>query len=131
MNTLWGDEWVETRTCSECREVKALTEFAMDTTYVRSKCKSCKQRHTKQLSFLKRQHSSPPDDYSCPVCGDTVQSQAERGYVRTSWCLDHDHESGEFRGWLCHLCNTGVSNLKEDPDIVMRMYKYLTGTLDV
>ena len=25
--------------------------------------------------------------------------------------MDHDHESGDFRGWLCTSCNTGLGKL--------------------
>jgi hypothetical protein len=27
---------------------------------------------------------------------------------------DHDHTTGEFRGWLCYKCNTGVAALGDN-----------------
>jgi hypothetical protein len=35
-----------------------------------------------------------PKDGRCEACGE-----------KKVLCLDHDHETGEFRGWLCHRCN--------------------------
>ena len=129
MMTLWGeDDSIETRICSECRTEKPLSEFAMDTTYVRSKCKKCKKQHTKIANLLKKQHPKPSKDYACPICGDTEKSMKEKGYVRTSWCLDHDHETNHFRGYICHLCNTAISNFQENPEILKRALKYLTLT---
>ena len=41
------------------------------------------------------------------------------------WQLDHDHVSGEFRGWLCKQCNTGLGNLGDDLDSLLRAVQYL------
>ena len=129
MLTLWGeDDTIETRTCSDCRVEKPLSEFAMDTTYVRSKCKQCKKKHTRVANMLKKQNPPPGKNYACPICGDTVKSMQEKGYVRTSWCLDHDHETGKFRGYICHLCNTAISNFQEDKSILENAIKYLECT---
>ena len=126
MITLWGEDYsVESRVCSECRIEKPLSEFAMDTTYVRSKCKKCKREHSKNANLLKKQHPKPPKDYICPICGDTEETMKSKGYVRISWCLDHDHETNKFRGYICHLCNTAISNFKEDREIVKNAYNYL------
>lgn len=38
----------------------------------------------------------------CQMCG---VPEAE---LLKSLCLDHDHETGAFRGWLCHGCNWAV-----------------------
>lgn len=27
--------------------------------------------------------------------------------------FDHDHETGKFRGWLCHRCNVGLRYVEE------------------
>ena len=29
-------------------------------------------------------------------------------------CLDHNHETGKFRGWLCHMCNAAIGMLGDN-----------------
>lgn len=40
----------------------------------------------------------------CECCGG--ENKAGRGM-----CMDHDHHTGLFRGWICDLCNTGIGKL--------------------
>jgi hypothetical protein len=38
------------------------------------------------------------------------------GYERaTRPCWDHDHTTGQFRGWLCHRCNVSLGLMADDP----------------
>ena len=124
--TLWGEEeYSDTRICSECKVEKPISKFAMDTTYLRSKCKECKSSHNNQLNQLRKQYPKPDSDYACPVCGDTIETMKEKGYKRLNWCLDHNHITGQYRGYLCHLCNTGISNLRDDVNIMRKAIDYL------
>lgn len=50
----------------------------------------------------------------CQVCG-----SFERLHI------DHDHNTGEVRGCLCHGCNTGLGLLKEDPDRIRALAAYI------
>ncbi len=40
-------------------------------------------------------------------------------------CLDHDHSTGKFRGWLCQYCNRGLGFLGDDLASVERIHAYL------
>lgn len=42
---------------------------------------------------------------TCALCG-LYESDDKHGGHRLH--LDHDHNTGEFRGWLCRRCNTGL-----------------------
>jgi hypothetical protein len=44
---------------------------------------------------------------ACECCGRLGSGNAQ--YARL--CLDHNHTTGEFRGWLCHQCNAGLGLL--------------------
>lgn len=39
--------------------------------------------------------------------------------------LDHSHETGKFRGWLCHLCNTALGSFRDSPEILTKAQAYL------
>ena len=41
------------------------------------------------------------------------------------WVLDHDHLTGEFRGWLCNKCNSALGWFKDDPKIISKALDYL------
>jgi hypothetical protein len=41
------------------------------------------------------------------------------------WHTDHDHDTGAFRGILCHGCNTGLGSLKDNVVICRAAALYL------
>lgn len=58
-------------------------------------------------------------DFTCPICNKTTIVGI------TKVVLDHDHKTGEVRGWLCESCNTGIGRFDDDPKIVQRAIKWL------
>ena len=49
--------------------------------------------------------------------------------LKSAWHIDHDHKTGEFRGWLCRNCNTGLGSLGDTIEGLERGIKYLKGEL--
>lgn len=39
--------------------------------------------------------------------------------------FDHDHATGQFRGWLCMSCNTALGKFRDDPALLQRAIEYL------
>jgi len=132
MMTLWGEEEVETKTCSICEETKPVTEFHLcqskrvingkryESTY-RSECKVCRgvggKAHSSQAKKLMDDMGMirPPIGTPCDCCGKSTDMLV----------FDHDHETNAFRGWLCYQCNTSIGNLGDNLEGIMRAVKYL------
>ena len=55
----------------------------------------------------------------CEVCG-IPEIECSR-----KLSMDHDHETGEFRGWLCTLCNVALGALKDSPAIIRSLVEYI------
>jgi len=58
-----------------------------------------------------------PEIGECPICQTTPSK-------RLVW--DHDHSTGQFRGYICSPCNAAIGMLKDDAEIVLRAFAYLT-----
>lgn len=52
-------------------------------------------------------------NHKCAICGDTPTA------------VDHDHGTGEVRGLLCRMCNTGLGHFKDDPAALRTAANYL------
>jgi hypothetical protein len=58
----------------------------------------------------------PPKRANCDLCGSTGGG---RGIA-----LDHDHQTGACRGWLCHNCNLGLGNFRDNPELMRKAAEY-------
>jgi Recombination endonuclease VII len=57
----------------------------------------------------------------CECCG--------RDPGQRALCLDHDHDTNEFRGWLCTSCNAGIGSLGDDLEGVLNAVSYLNKSM--
>lgn len=51
------------------------------------------------------------DTTHCDLCNVKLQ-QGKQG--RNRKCMEHDHETGEFRNIVCHICNINKSDKKKN-----------------
>ena len=60
-----------------------------------------------------------PEPTHCECCG-TPFAATTKGS-----CVDHDHVTGEFRGWLCQGCNCALGFAKDSRDRLQHLINYL------
>ena len=57
--------------------------------------------------------------FKCPICKKTSISGISK------IVLDHNHQNGKVRGYLCESCNTGIGRFDDNPSIVKNAIKWL------
>ena len=124
--TVYGEEETLTHYCKKCKTDKPIFNFVHRDRASRgmqpyNSCKECDSEPRKQLARLKKTITKPDSDHKCPIC---LRAEDELGYT-SAFVLEHDHSTGEFRGWVCHDCNTAISRLNDNPEAALRLSEYL------
>lgn len=129
-DTLFEGDKPLTKLCTVCNTHLPLSMFGRSSggNYLRYDCKKCTSKLRHSINKIKKTVPSVPKNYRCPIClrdKDEIDSKKISTSKQGVWCLDHDHESGEFRGWLCHKCNVGIGNFSDDIERLTRAINYL------
>jgi hypothetical protein len=74
-----------------------------------------------QISIILSRRNGP-----CDICG-KLETITRNGRVRPL-CIDHDHNTLQFRGLLCSYCNVAIGYVGESIEILQKMQTYLLRT---
>ena len=145
---------IEMRTCKKCGEKKELQQFPRvrgrnGKLYHYNGCKECtnkmqqlwRKNNSERTRFMQalvasrslaRRHSYKP----CNATAEELKA-AFTGFCHNPGCripevectrklhIDHNHETGEFRGWLCQQCNQALGFLRDSVEMVCGLNTYL------
>ena len=118
----------KTKPCTKCKKELPLSAYgkANGASYGRGECKECNKKIMASRKLARESAPPIPPDYCCPIClRPEIEVRGRGGRKSGSWCCDHDHVTGLFRGWLCHDCNRGIGALADNPDRILRVLDYL------
>jgi len=117
--------------CTKCGDSHKEDEFPVmltrqggSITY-RAHCKACEKRLSKHRRDIKKKHGNPPEWYACPICLRGEQELRGQTNSKSLWALDHNHDTGGFRGWLCQSCNRALGIFNDDVEFLKRAMEYL------
>jgi Zn-finger protein len=79
---------------------------------------AAQRRHAaKKFGFIEcTDYPPPPTGNKCAIC-----------HREMPLCLDHDHETGKFRGYICRDCNLGLGKLGDTVEAIRRVLLYMQG----
>lgn len=133
----------ETKVCSDCKQRKLISEFNKKHGKPRWHCKECHRAQNKKLakelykknkdhfywSTMKSLYGLTPEAWQeifdsqnglCALC-----KKLGRGGGHRRLNVDHCHETGHIRGFLCVNCNTALGVLGDTPEKLKRVLHYL------
>lgn len=143
------------RICSKCKIEKPLTSEYFHKGSQKDKgfmykCKPCNNANEKKLyTEYKEKHGIVPDregnrrrhlnrkyglklediPNKCQVCGRDESFSYGRGGGRGSGrgriAVDHHHDLGKIRGFLCYDCNLALGHVQDDPNLLRALADYL------
>jgi len=135
--------------CTKCNITKPEAEFYNEPrnpnrNFKRSNCKSCdaeknrkyisnplnrSKRNTKRVEWNRKVNASfPPELFNerfeeqgscCAICKAIIAGG------RGAFHADHNHQTNQPRGVLCHNCNVALGNFKDNPDLLQAAIDYL------
>lgn len=125
-----GDAYSK-KVCNMCQRLLDTEKFSKNRTFMnnrivrRPSCDDCRveidgvspPRGESEKWEKKKPYLMP---FECPICRKTTIPGISSKVV-----LDHDHKTGEIRGWICESCNTGLGRFKDDISLLQRAIDYL------
>jgi len=122
---------IQYKICSKCSQNKLLSNYATNTSgrdpftkdgyrNRRPECKYCTKKGGESSKIAKKKSKKAgkpikaPEGTSCEICD-----------KKDKIVYDHDHNTCEFRGWLCDPCNRGLGQCGDNIDGLVKRLNYL------
>jgi hypothetical protein len=87
-----------------------------------------KENPEKVLENNRKRNGQPDATRTCPdnceICGKLETKKHKSGKLY-ELSLDHNHETGVFRGWLCSGCNMALGKLGDNKESIQKVLDYL------
>jgi len=120
--------------CGKCGEVKPTGLFhKRGRGGFRSDCKECFTGRFRAPLRLARRKAIKEGHIKCTATEQELES-AFTGFCHAcgvpeiecskKLAMDHCHETGRFRGWLCNSCNSALGQLKDSSEIITALLLY-------
>jgi len=74
------------------------------------RCKQCHYTENRDRSLRRSRAGLPTPTRPCPECCELCGKTPKKYRLN----LDHDHKTGQFRGWICGQCNASIGLLGDD-----------------
>lgn len=121
------EEWKRRKTIGEvwcycCKAWLDQAEFRQDRSRgnrLRSVCNRCSAARSAASQYgveLEVVKLIRAEDRPCQICGRLAKLQ-----------IDHDHNTGRARGFLCGKCNKGIGMFNDDKELLIKALAYLEG----
>jgi hypothetical protein len=105
------------KACKRCGVMKPLGQYRGDAFQRDGKkgvCRWCEMIARWRSQGVRGEFPLAPP-VNCEICG----------RYNATLNMDHDHETGWFRGFLCTSCNIGLGHLRDNEETVARALAYL------
>ena len=114
--------------CSCCKKLLPYNCFGKNKSKSLGLACTCKECLRESNTILKELHSRHklPEDFVCPICNkdkDALYTGSKRS--EQPFRLDHDKVTGDFRGFLCDSCNTGLGKFGDNLETIKNAVRYL------
>ena len=129
------------RTCPSCSIEKDSSDFWKGQSF----CIECSKNKQKKYwnsrtpkkrleQHLKYKYGISPEQFlsswdsqngKCAICEEQLPDLLTYENRRRGYAIDHNHETGEFRGILCLPCNTLLGMANDSSDILDKAINYL------
>ena len=122
----------QSKICRECKiekEIEAFSpnQFGKNNRGLRRPvCRECYSKKVKADPKQKREFIAKNprpeigENFECPICLKQILREHNNDVV-----LDHSHEDGSIRGWLCSSCNTSLGKFNDNPEILKRAMEWI------
>lgn len=114
--------WKSQYSCIDCTKEKQKTRWASRTPKKRL------EQHLKYkygVTVVELEETLKEQDNKCAICKLELPDLLIYEDRRRGYAIDHNHDTGKFRGILCLTCNSLLGMAKDNKDILLEAINYL------
>ena len=117
-----ADFWKSQSLCIECVKERQKNRWNSRTPKKRL------EQHLKykySLTIKELNDALEKQNGSCAICEEVLPDLLVYNNRRRGYAIDHNHETGKFRGILCLKCNSMLGMAKDNTNILSKAINYL------